>query len=142
MLAGFGVPALEGVLPRCGTSDHWGFEAPQGHPQSALHTIDVVSVLVGAPCPTYPWPGLWRLHTHHTQPQYPEHPPLIPSSGVLTGLHLWQYPQEEAMGPRIPAQIRVQLWFGLSVDEKEFNQYAEGKLSVFAETVSISQGPP
>eukprot|EP00076_Gallus_gallus_P040100 XP_025005638.1 dysferlin isoform X5 [Gallus gallus] len=45
-----------------------------------------------------------------------------------------KYPQEEAMGPRIPAQIRVQLWFGLSVNEKEFNQYAEGKLSVFAET--------
>lgn len=45
------------------------------------------------------------------------------------------------MGPRIPAQIRVQLWFGLSVDEKEFNQFAEGRLSVFAETVSIWQGP-
>lgn len=45
------------------------------------------------------------------------------------------------MRPKIPAQIRVQLWFGLSVDEKEFNQYAEGKLSVFAETVSISGGP-
>lgn len=45
------------------------------------------------------------------------------------------------MGPRIPAQIRVQLWFGLSVNEKEFNQYAEGKLSVFAETVSIWQDP-
>jgi len=68
----------------------------------------------------------------------PEHPPLTPSSGVLTRLCLWQYPQEEATGPRIPAQIRVQLWFGLAVDEKEFNQYAEGKLSVFAETVSIS----
>ncbi|XP_014116619.1 PREDICTED: dysferlin isoform X10 [Pseudopodoces humilis] len=45
-----------------------------------------------------------------------------------------KYPQEEAMGPRIPAQIRVRLWFGLAVDEKEFNQFAEGKLSVFAET--------
>uniref|UniRef100_A0A493TPC9 Dysferlin n=1 Tax=Anas platyrhynchos platyrhynchos TaxID=8840 RepID=A0A493TPC9_ANAPP len=54
--------------------------------------------------------------------------------GTLTRLRLVQYPQEEAMGPKIPAQIRVQLWFGLSVDEKEFNQYAEGKLSVFAET--------
>uniref|UniRef100_A0A8C3PSP4 Dysferlin n=1 Tax=Calidris pygmaea TaxID=425635 RepID=A0A8C3PSP4_9CHAR len=63
-----------------------------------------------------------------------QHPPLISFSGILTRLCLWQYPQEEAMGPRIPAQIRVQLWFGLSVDEKEFNQYAEGKLSVFAET--------
>ncbi|XP_066488201.1 dysferlin isoform X3 [Tiliqua scincoides] len=43
-------------------------------------------------------------------------------------------PQEEAMGPRIPVQIRVKLWFGLAVDEKEFNQSAEGRLSVFAET--------
>ncbi|OWK56783.1 Dysferlin [Lonchura striata] len=42
--------------------------------------------------------------------------------------------KEEVMGPRIPAQIRVRLWFGLAVDEKEFNQFAEGKLSVFAET--------
>ncbi|XP_077638789.1 dysferlin isoform X1 [Lonchura striata] len=45
-----------------------------------------------------------------------------------------KYPQEEVAGPRIPAQIRVRLWFGLAVDEKEFNQFAEGKLSVFAET--------
>ncbi|XP_063257332.1 dysferlin isoform X10 [Prinia subflava] len=45
-----------------------------------------------------------------------------------------KYPQEEVTGPRIPAQIRVRLWFGLAVDEKEFNQFAEGKLSVFAET--------
>uniref|UniRef100_A0A452VBZ9 Dysferlin n=1 Tax=Ursus maritimus TaxID=29073 RepID=A0A452VBZ9_URSMA len=37
-------------------------------------------------------------------------------------------------GARMPVQIRVKLWFGLSVDEKEFNQFAEGKLSVFAET--------
>ncbi|NXD70995.1 DYSF protein, partial [Eolophus roseicapillus] len=45
-----------------------------------------------------------------------------------------KHPQEEVMGTKIPAQIRVQLWLGLSVDEKEFNQFAEGKLSVFAET--------
>ncbi|XP_044540446.1 dysferlin-like, partial [Gracilinanus agilis] len=37
-------------------------------------------------------------------------------------------------GFKMPAQIRVQLWFGLSVDEKELNKFAEGKLSVFAET--------
>ncbi|XP_070612910.1 dysferlin isoform X2 [Erythrolamprus reginae] len=43
-------------------------------------------------------------------------------------------PQEEALGPRIPAQIRVRLWLGLAVDEKEFNQTTEGRLSVFAET--------
>ncbi|XP_064007302.1 dysferlin isoform X10 [Pogoniulus pusillus] len=45
-----------------------------------------------------------------------------------------KYPQEEAMGTRIPAQLRVRLWLGLAVDQKEFNQYAEGRLSVFAET--------
>ncbi|XP_054846459.1 dysferlin isoform X2 [Eublepharis macularius] len=43
-------------------------------------------------------------------------------------------PQEEVMGPRIPAQIRVRLWLGLAVDEKEFNKSTEGRLSVFAET--------
>lgn len=43
---------------------------------------------------------------------------------------------------RMPVQIRVKLWFGLSVDEKEFNPFAEGKLSVFAETVSIFQPAP
>uniref|UniRef100_A0A8C0X6I5 C2 domain-containing protein n=1 Tax=Castor canadensis TaxID=51338 RepID=A0A8C0X6I5_CASCN len=45
-----------------------------------------------------------------------------------------KYPMEGVPGARMPAQIRVRLWFGLSVDEKEFNQFAEGKLSVFAET--------
>nr|XP_056711165.1 dysferlin [Euleptes europaea] len=43
-------------------------------------------------------------------------------------------PLEELMGPKIPAQIRVRLWLGLGVDEKEFNKSAEGRLSVFAET--------
>nr|DBA29492.1 TPA: hypothetical protein GDO54_009716 [Pyxicephalus adspersus] len=43
------------------------------------------------------------------------------------------YPQEGNKGAKMPAQIRVQLWFGLAVDQKEFNQYAHGKLSVFAE---------
>ncbi|KAJ8781330.1 hypothetical protein J1605_011314 [Eschrichtius robustus] len=45
-----------------------------------------------------------------------------------------KYPMEGVPGARMPVQIRVRLWFGLSVDEKEFNQFAEGKLSVFAET--------
>ncbi|XP_037592064.1 dysferlin isoform X26 [Cebus imitator] len=45
-----------------------------------------------------------------------------------------KYPMEKMPGARMPVQIRVKLWFGLSVDEKEFNQFAEGKLSVFAET--------
>lgn len=53
-----------------------------------------------------------------------------------------QYPMEGAPGARMPVQIRVKLWFGLSVDEKEFNRFAEGKLSVFAETVSARQLAP
>lgn len=48
---------------------------------------------------------------------------------------------EGVPGARMPVQIRVKLWFGLSVDEKEFNQFAEGKLSVFAETVSVCPPP-
>ncbi|XP_020856833.1 dysferlin isoform X8 [Phascolarctos cinereus] len=45
-----------------------------------------------------------------------------------------KYPMEGVTGSKMPAQIRVQLWFGLSVDGKELNKFAEGKLSVFAET--------
>lgn len=91
-----------------------------------------------------PQPGLWGLRNPHPTADFglpSSVPPWASHTGTLTRLRLVQYPQEEAMRPKIPAQIRVQLWFGLSVDEKEFNQYAEGKLSVFAETVSISGGP-
>uniref|UniRef100_A0A3Q2GR86 Dysferlin, limb girdle muscular dystrophy 2B (autosomal recessive) n=1 Tax=Cyprinodon variegatus TaxID=28743 RepID=A0A3Q2GR86_CYPVA len=35
---------------------------------------------------------------------------------------------------KLPGQLRVKVWFGLAADAKHFNQYAEGKLSVFAET--------
>lgn len=49
---------------------------------------------------------------------------------------------EDVPRVRMPVQIRVKLWFGLSVDEKEFNQFAEGKLSVFAETVSACWPTP
>ncbi|XP_077084356.1 dysferlin isoform X5 [Siphateles boraxobius] len=43
-------------------------------------------------------------------------------------------PQEDVGCSKIPAQLRVKLWFGLAADVKSFNQFAEGKLSVFAET--------
>uniref|UniRef100_A0A3Q0RFX8 Dysferlin, limb girdle muscular dystrophy 2B (autosomal recessive) n=1 Tax=Amphilophus citrinellus TaxID=61819 RepID=A0A3Q0RFX8_AMPCI len=35
---------------------------------------------------------------------------------------------------KIPGQLRVKVWFGLAADVKHFNEYTEGKLSVFAET--------
>uniref|UniRef100_A0A8C3ACN5 Dysferlin, limb girdle muscular dystrophy 2B (autosomal recessive) n=1 Tax=Cyclopterus lumpus TaxID=8103 RepID=A0A8C3ACN5_CYCLU len=43
-------------------------------------------------------------------------------------------PQGGAGEAKLPGQLRVKVWFGLAADVKHFNQYAEGKLSVFAET--------
>ncbi|TRY93345.1 hypothetical protein DNTS_007726 [Danionella cerebrum] len=43
-------------------------------------------------------------------------------------------PREDGGCSKIPAQLRVMVWFGLTVDVKSFNQFAEGKLSVFSET--------
>uniref|UniRef100_G3Q4S2 Dysferlin, limb girdle muscular dystrophy 2B (autosomal recessive) n=1 Tax=Gasterosteus aculeatus aculeatus TaxID=481459 RepID=G3Q4S2_GASAC len=43
-------------------------------------------------------------------------------------------PQSSGGEAKLPGQLRVKVWFGLAADVKHFNQYAEGKLSVFAET--------
>uniref|UniRef100_A0A8C4MCL3 Dysferlin n=1 Tax=Equus asinus asinus TaxID=83772 RepID=A0A8C4MCL3_EQUAS len=85
---------------------------------------------------------LYRLRTRHLS-QISEaalalklgHTGGVPAGncGKLQTIFL-KYPMEGVPGARMPVQIRVKLWFGLSVDEKEFNQFAEGKLSVFAET--------
>uniref|UniRef100_A0A8C9V778 Dysferlin, limb girdle muscular dystrophy 2B (autosomal recessive) n=1 Tax=Scleropages formosus TaxID=113540 RepID=A0A8C9V778_SCLFO len=45
-----------------------------------------------------------------------------------------QLPQNGGVDDKVPAQLRAKVWFGLSADVKHFNQFAEGKLSVFAET--------
>ncbi|XP_053717200.1 dysferlin isoform X6 [Synchiropus splendidus] len=45
-----------------------------------------------------------------------------------------KYPQGSGGEAKLPGQLRVKVWFGLSADVKHFNQCAEGKLSVFAET--------
>ncbi|KAM4611912.1 LOW QUALITY PROTEIN: dysferlin [Polymixia lowei] len=45
-----------------------------------------------------------------------------------------KYPQGSGGEAKLPGQLRVKVWFGLAADSKHFNQYAEGKLSVFAET--------
>uniref|UniRef100_A0A673BC18 Dysferlin, limb girdle muscular dystrophy 2B (autosomal recessive) n=1 Tax=Sphaeramia orbicularis TaxID=375764 RepID=A0A673BC18_9TELE len=45
-----------------------------------------------------------------------------------------KYPQGSGGEAKLPGQIRVKVWFGLAADVKHFNQFAEGKLSVFAET--------
>ncbi|KAL4660943.1 dysferlin [Arapaima gigas] len=45
-----------------------------------------------------------------------------------------KYPQNGGVTNKVPAQLRAKVWLGLSADVKHFNQFAEGKLSVFAET--------
>ncbi|KAM6184049.1 myoferlin isoform 1-T1 [Erethizon dorsatum] len=44
-----------------------------------------------------------------------------------------KYPQEKTNGPRVPAELRVNIWLGLSAVEKKFNSFAEGNFTVFAE---------
>uniref|UniRef100_A0A8C1UB76 Dysferlin, limb girdle muscular dystrophy 2B (autosomal recessive) n=1 Tax=Cyprinus carpio TaxID=7962 RepID=A0A8C1UB76_CYPCA len=67
----------------------------------------------------------------------------IPAHQVLfshgyCGKHCGQlqtiFMKEDGGYSKIPAQLRVKVWFGLTADVKSFNQFAEGKLSVFAET--------
>ncbi|XP_049603430.1 dysferlin isoform X7 [Syngnathus scovelli] len=45
-----------------------------------------------------------------------------------------KYPQGGDGEAKLPGQLRIKVWFGLAADDKHFNVYAEGKLSVFAET--------
>ncbi|XP_004607583.2 myoferlin [Sorex araneus] len=44
-----------------------------------------------------------------------------------------KYPQEKSNGPRVPVELRVNIWLGLSAVEKKFNSFAEGTFTVFAE---------
>lgn len=50
-----------------------------------------------------------------------------------------QCPQGSGGEAKLPGQLRVKVWFGLAADVKHFNEYAEGKLSVFAEAVRSRQ---
>ncbi|XP_041117050.1 myoferlin-like [Polyodon spathula] len=44
-----------------------------------------------------------------------------------------QYPMDKTKGIKLPVQLRVNMWFGLSAHETKFNSFAEGTFSVFAE---------
>ncbi|KAM7381891.1 hypothetical protein PAMA_012647 [Pampus argenteus] len=44
-----------------------------------------------------------------------------------------QYPMDKNKGLKVPVQIRVNMWLGLSAHEKKFNSFSEGSFSVFAE---------
>ncbi|XP_020486571.2 myoferlin [Labrus bergylta] len=44
-----------------------------------------------------------------------------------------QYPLDKNKGVKIPVQLRVNMWLGLSAHEKKFNSFSEGNFSVYAE---------
>lgn len=46
---------------------------------------------------------------------------------------LLKYPQEKVNGTKVPVELRVNIWLGLSAVEKKFNSFAEGTFTVFAE---------
>ncbi|XP_032899091.1 dysferlin-like [Amblyraja radiata] len=53
--------------------------------------------------------------------------------GALQTIYL-KHPRGGSKIGKIPAQVRVRIWLGMATDSKEFSQFTEGKLSVFAET--------
>ncbi|XP_057704394.1 myoferlin [Corythoichthys intestinalis] len=44
-----------------------------------------------------------------------------------------QYPMDKNKGVKVPVQLRVNMWLGLSAREKDFNSFSEGNFSVYAE---------
>ncbi|XP_067344047.1 myoferlin-like isoform X2 [Channa argus] len=44
-----------------------------------------------------------------------------------------KYPMDKNKGLKVPIQIRINMWLGLSAYEKKFNSFSEGTFSVFAE---------
>lgn len=50
----------------------------------------------------------------------------------------FQYPMDKNKGVKIPVQLRVNMWLGLSAWEKKFNIFSEGNFSVYAEMVTLA----
>lgn len=46
---------------------------------------------------------------------------------------LLKYPMDKTKGLKVPVQVRVNMWLGLSAHDKKFNSFSEGTFSVFAE---------
>uniref|UniRef100_A0A663E8H8 Myoferlin n=1 Tax=Aquila chrysaetos chrysaetos TaxID=223781 RepID=A0A663E8H8_AQUCH len=44
-----------------------------------------------------------------------------------------KYPQDKTKDVKMPVELRINIWLGLSAVEKKFNSFAEGTFSVFAE---------
>lgn len=61
------------------------------------------------------------------------------SGGDSCFFWLCQYPMDKNKGVKVPVQLRVNMWLGLSANEKKFNAFAEGNFSVYAEMVVMAQ---
>ncbi|PKU37663.1 myoferlin isoform x2 [Limosa lapponica baueri] len=59
---------------------------------------------------------------------------MIPNDDLL----VVEYPQDKTKDVKMPVELRINIWLGLSAVEKKFNSFAEGTFSVFAEMVSPS----
>lgn len=46
---------------------------------------------------------------------------------------------DKSKGLKVPVQLRVNMWLGLSANEKKFNAFADGNFSVYAEMVAMAQ---
>ncbi|XP_034754827.1 myoferlin isoform X2 [Etheostoma cragini] len=44
-----------------------------------------------------------------------------------------QYPMDKNKGLKVPVQLRINMWLGLSANENKFNSFSEGNFSVYAE---------
>lgn len=53
----------------------------------------------------------------------------------LASFFVCQYPMDKNKGLKIPVELRISMWLGLSADEKKFNSFSEGNFSVYAEMV-------
>lgn len=42
---------------------------------------------------------------------------------------------DKSKGMKVPVQLRVSMWLGLSAQEEKFNSFSEGSFSVYAEMV-------
>lgn len=51
-------------------------------------------------------------------------------------LFVYQYPMDKNKGLKVPVQLRVSMWLGLSALEEKFNSFSEGSFSVYAEMVN------
>lgn len=45
---------------------------------------------------------------------------------------------DKSKGLKVPVQLRVNMWLGLSANEKKFNTFADGNFSVYAEMVAMA----